>query len=399
MFDFEVLRGVNRVKGKIHLNTVGTMPGTAACRDDGVGAPDAACTNGYVLGRWVSQWEQYIIAIGCVSSPPGVTCNLAYLLRPHLPRRPTNKFFLNRIWTGLVSLEAGPVKMFTGGNINHQSLVQGYDLENGDGCYWAEAAAHRCARGAVITGVNPFPRGWALKEISYDVYLEEAIEYDATFKINAAGVPVPAVNIQCAKADTLARVRQLPGMWAPYPNHDPRVTGGPSSGFAVDGYTWGQELEQRLADDVIPLPLGGNQAQSLTGDGHTDSGAYTFFMIAEGFPGRAEVVNTGSHGTKPCLQVFDSMPQLENLVSFDCCLTTAMSAAACRAEARGLKHFNLINKGNATMVVDGLELIVYPVVKLPMSYTAEILNFNALQGHPISGVAEAGFTCADVTLK
>ena len=54
MFDFEVLRGVNRVKGKIHLNTVGTMPGTAACRDDGVGAPDAACTNGYVLGRWVS---------------------------------------------------------------------------------------------------------------------------------------------------------------------------------------------------------------------------------------------------------------------------------------------------------------------------------------------------------
>jgi len=55
MFDFKVKRGVNRLKAQIFLYN--TKP------------------NGYNLGRWVSQWEQTIMAIG-----------------------PVNQFFLNRIW-------------------------------------------------------------------------------------------------------------------------------------------------------------------------------------------------------------------------------------------------------------------------------------------------------------
>jgi len=143
MFDFKVARGVNRIKAQIFLyNTK---------------------TNGYNLGRWVSQWEQTIISVG-----------------------PINKFFLNRIWQGLVTLEAGPEKMFTGALGTKQTFVQGYNTQTGANCDFYNQGGDVCDKGAIIMAKNPFDREWALKKIEYDVFFEEEYEYDATFNINAA---------------------------------------------------------------------------------------------------------------------------------------------------------------------------------------------------------------------
>lgn len=367
MYDFKVLRGVNRVKASIFLYN--------------------SETNGYNLGRWVSQWEQTIISVG-----------------------PTNKFFLNKVWQGLVTLEAGPTKMFTGGLVDKQTLVQGYDLETGQNCGLTTSSAETCNRGSIISGVNPFVREWALKDISYDVYFDEKIEYDAKFVINALGntLSVPAVDIQCAASDTFARMQTRPGMLAYTPNNDPRVEGGPSSGFAVDGYRkntiGGQDatmlkcisredpgsatdgecegLDDLLSDQTIPLPKGSTNG----------TGTYTFFLTATPFPGRAETINTGAHGIDPCVLGIDS------LVSFDCCLMTVTTAAACKAEQKGKKHIDVISRGNATMIVDGMDMIVYPVVKLPLSYTEEVVEFDALAetSAVLSAVAKAGFNCDEI---
>jgi len=184
-------------------------------------------------------------------------------------------------------------------------------------------------------------------------------------------------------------MKSKPGMWAMAPNHDPITQGGPSSGYAVTGYpdndpTTGDDerLAARLSDEVIPLPVGGDAA----------TGTYNFFLAATPYPGLAEKVNEPGK-TGPCVLGIDGLDP------FDCCMTTIFSAAGCKAQQRGHSHINVISRGNATMIVDGMEMIVYPEVKLPLSYTNDVLNFDAVGGTALGNVAQAGFTCSDIRFK
>jgi len=156
------------------------------------------------------------------------------------------------------------------------------------------------------------------------------------------------------------------------------------TGYPEDDPTTGEDerLKARLSDEIIPLPVGGEKA----------TGTYNFFLTATPYPGLAQKVNDpGKDG--PCVL------GIEGLDPFDCCLTTIFSAAGCKAQQRGHSHINVISRGNATMIVDGMEMIVYPEVRLPLSYTNDVLNFDAVSGTTIGNLAQAGFSCDDIRFK
>jgi hypothetical protein len=69
---------------------------------------------------------------------------------------------------------------------------------------------------------------------------------------------------------------------------------------------------------------------------------------------------------------------------------------------RGLSHINLVGRGRATLEIDGMQLIIYPNVRLPVSYTDDVLNFNVVKGTLLqdSGlISRAGFTCDDIIFR
>jgi len=83
-------------------------------------------------------------------------------------------------------------------------------------------------------------------------------------------------------------------------------------------------------------------------------------------------------------------------------MTTIFTAAGCKAAQRGRSHLDLLARGRATLEVDGLELVVYPDVRLPVSYTEDVLKFDVVRGtllQDIGLLSRAGFTCDDVTFR
>ena len=108
-------------------------------------------------------------------------------------------------------------------------------------------------------------------------------------------------------------------MWGMRPLHDPLVTGGPDSGYAVTGYPLDEPARTAawMADEVIPLPVGGGVTSPKTG-------TFNFFLTATPYPGLAEKTNGVGKGGACIFGI-------ENLDPFDCCLTTIFSAAGCKA--------------------------------------------------------------------
>jgi hypothetical protein len=83
-------------------------------------------------------------------------------------------------------------------------------------------------------------------------------------------------------------------------------------------------------------------------------------------------------------------------------MTTIFTATGCKMSQRGLSHINLVARSRATLEIDGLQLMIYPDVQLPVSYTDDGLNFNVVRRTLLqdSGlITRAGFTCEDFIFR
>lgn len=339
MADYRVVQGMNTLKARIVL--------------------DANAATGASLGRWASKIDQTFISVG-----------------------PTNKHFMNGIWVGSNDMPGSAITMYTTTFATKETFVKGYHPQTGEACTFWDQSTEACDKGAMIMAMNPFQREWFLRDISYDIYLEEAYEYEGKFNVNVPPLDIDAVEFRCAPTRAIGRTFSKPGMWAAYPEHRPGVglsypPDDPST--AVD-----ERLQARLADDVIPVP-------PASADG--TPAVYSFTMPVHPIPGVAERVNLNGNAG-PC--VFG----LENLDPFDCCMTTIFTAAACKAAERGEMHLVVTSTGNATMIVDGVSINISTSVRMPVSYTKDMLDFDALGGddYGMVGVAgSAGFSCDDLT--
>jgi len=230
-------------------------------------------TSGRVAGRWAAQHEQSIISLG-----------------------PINKAaYLDRVWQGLVHLDGSPVRLLTGALGSRETFVRGYDSQTGQECDVYRQGAEHCDKGALVMAHNPFHRRFALHSIEYDVYFEEQFEYDATFRVEALGLPLDLRAVSCAPTDAFARMRSKPGMWAFAPNHQ----GPDGAGYTGDA---AERRAARLADEAVPFSPGGEAG----------AGTVPFFLTAFPMPGNAERTNRDGN-TGPCVL------GIATLDPFDCC--------------------------------------------------------------------------------
>lgn len=313
-------------------------------------------TSGRLAGRWASQHEQTLISFGPTNKPP----------------------YLNRIWQGVVTVEGSPTAMLSGALGTRESFVLGYNVRTGEPCDLYNQGADVCDKGALVMAQNPFGRQWLLREVEYDVYFEEHFEYEAFFRVQPFGQPLDVRAISCAPTNTFARMRSKRGMWSFAPNHrGPQGHGYPGNGSAL--------LAARLADEVIPMPAGAE----------VGAGTVPFFLTAVPVPGNAERTNRDGK-TGPCVL------GIATLDPFDCCMTTIFTAAACKMAQRGRSHLNVRAQGRATVDVDGLSMVVYPEVSLPLSYTDDVLNFDVVKGTMLETtglLTRAGFSCDDIEFR
>jgi hypothetical protein len=339
MADYRVVQGMNTIKARIFL--------------------DANAATGASLGRWASKIDQTFISVA-----------------------PINKYFLNGIWEGSNDMLGSAITMYSATFATRDTFVKGYNPKTGAACTFWDQGAESCNKGAMVMGMNPFQREWFLRDISYDIYLEEAYEYEGRFRVNVPPLNMNAVEYRCAPSRAIGRTYSTPGMWAGYPEHRPGV----GLSYPDDDPTTAadERLEARLADDVIPVP-------PASADG--TPAVYSFSMPVKPIPGLAERINLNGNAG-PC--IFG----LENVNPFDCCMTTIFTAAACKAAERGEMHLVVTSSGNATMIVDGVSIKLSTSVRMPVSYTKDMLDFDALGGddYGVVGVAgSAGFSCADLT--
>lgn len=71
----------------------------------------SAAGAGVVAGRWASRQDQTVIALG-----------------------PTNKWFLDRIWQGLVTVQGAPISILAGALGTRETFVLGYNVQTGETC-------------------------------------------------------------------------------------------------------------------------------------------------------------------------------------------------------------------------------------------------------------------------
>jgi hypothetical protein len=339
MADYRVVQGMNKLKARILL--------------------DANAGTGAALGRWASKLDQTFISVG-----------------------PTNKHFMNGLWAGSTDMPGSTVAMYSTTFATKETFVKGYHPKTGQACNFWDQNKDTCDKGAMIIAMNPFQREWFVRDVSYDIYLEEAYEYEGKFTVNMPPLDVATVEFQCAPTRAVGRTFSKPGMWAAYPEHTPGV--GRSYPEDDPSTDVDERLQARMEDDVIPVP-------PASADG--TPAVYSFVMPVHPIPGVAERTNlNGNSGG--C--VFG----MENLDPFDCCMTTILTAAACKAAERGDMHLVVTSTGNATMIVDGLSINISTAVRMAISYTKDMLNFDALGGddYGMLGVAgSAGFSCDDIT--
>jgi len=336
MSDYRVIQGMNTIKARIIL--------------------DVNAATGASLGRWASKMDQTFISVG-----------------------PMNKHFINGIWVGSNEMSGSAITMYSATFGTEETFVKGYNPKTGQPCQIWDQGLDSCDKGAMVMGMNPFRREWQIRDISYDIYLEEAYEYEGNFNVNIAGIDGDAVNFKCAPSRAIGRTFSKQGIWAGYPNHTPET--GRSYPQDDPATAEDERLQARLADEVIPVP-------AAAADG--TPAVYTFTMPVHPIPGVAERVNLNGNAG-PC--IFG----LENLDPFDCCMTTIFTAAACKAAEKGEKHLVVTSSGNATMIVDGVRLNISTSVRMPVSYTQAILNFDALGDGLVGAAGSAGFSCDDIT--
>jgi len=201
--------------------------------------------------------------------------------------------------------------------VSHFHSLQGHDPA-GAPCGPLEGT--RCLKGAVIAVQNAVSRGVALRDIVMDADLLEELSYD----VKLSTLKVIPKRASCSRGTRLSRMRSAPGMWAYL---DPA----------------------RGGDDVVPLAGGGGALTS-------------FFLAAEAQPGQA----VGG----PC---FISA----RLDPMDCCFTTILTAAACKAQLRDSNIFPTTMRGNATLLVDTFNISVHMrQTGVPVTFANDVPNFN-----------------------
>ncbi len=345
MLDFRVSKGLNERRLTIRLGESRAV--------------------GKMLGRWVAQWDQTVVALG-----------------------PTNKGFLDGTFLSAIALDGAREKMFTGSLLTHEAFVTGFKSGQAatmnsvgavtpNGCDFYDQKASVCDKGAFAYGKNPFSRGWFIRDIVFDVFFEDALTYEATFNIDVVGITATEKTFQCASQVggaggdlyPLVRLVSKPGMWSSYSRYSRPA----DAAAGIPPYTY-DDTSARLADDLVSL------------DAEAD---FSFFLTAEPMPGVAELTNLNGD-TGPCIFGQDWLDP------FDCCMTTGATARACKAEMNGEKFLTVIARGNATLLVDSFSIEVETEIKMPLAVTQDVLNFNAVDETPgIQFVAEAGFDCTD----
>ena len=255
---------------------------------------------------------------------------------------------------GLITLETSRVKILSSGLVSGETIAIGYEtvevtntsvpfVNTSAKCPTGRSRSN-CSRGFIVSGANPFGREWAVKEIALDAYFDWTFAYNTSVILGPTlsgpsdpftdFVPVPLTDVKCDRTDTYARM---------------------------------------VAAGTTTIPQGEG----------TD---FSVFLTATPLPGRAAAVNRGRY-YQPCIVNYP----------YDCCLMTALTAAACKVEGGGGDEakIGIVLKGEATMLVDGVEMTVFPEVGLELSYTDDVLQFDLLGG--FSDLLTAGFACEDVT--
>ncbi|EOD28496.1 hypothetical protein EMIHUDRAFT_434800 [Emiliania huxleyi CCMP1516] len=359
MYDYTVVQGMNTIKTRIYL--------------------DANYATGQSLGRWASEFDQTIVSVGPTNISP----------------------FIDGIWEGANDMPGSSITLYTATFVTADTLVKGYNPKTGEPCKVWDGGIDSCDRGSTVMGMNPFKREWFIKDIEYETYLEQEYEYSGTFLTKVipgqenVEVPftggttvgdlfnIPAVSFSCGRSNVLGRTFSKPGMWAGYPNHSPGV------GLSYppdDPNTTGvdENLQARLADAVIPVP-----PATVAADGTLIPSVYSFTMPVHPIPG----TSVDRSGDGPCIW------GLKNLNPFDCCMTTIFTAAACKAAESGKKQITVTSSGSAVMIVDGVELNISTSVRMPVTYTNDVLQFDAIPPDSygaLGHVVDAGFGCDDI---
>jgi len=362
MYDYRVEQGMNTIQTKIFL--------------------DANYATGQSLGRWASEFDQTIVSWGPTNVSP----------------------FINGIWLGANGMPGSTITLYTATFVTAETLVTGYNPKTGEPCKVWDGSTESCDRGSTIMGMNPFKREWFIKDIVYDTYFEEEYEYDGTFMAKpvpgqedvevpfAGGTTVgnlfniPAVDFTCSASKVLGRTFSKPGMWAGYPNHSPGVglSYPPDDPNTTDV---DENLQARLADDVIPVP-----PARVAADGTKIPTSYSLTMPVHPIPGMTAVPGAPDP-PPPCIW------GLKDLNPFDCCMTTIFTAAACKAAESGKKQITVRSSGSAVMIVDGVELNISTSIRMPVTYTKDVLQFDAIPpaSYGVLGhVVDAGFGCDDL---
>lgn len=246
---------------------------------------------------------------------------------------------------GLITLETSRVKILSSGLVSGETIATGYEtveVTNTSVPFVNTSATcptgGACSRGFIVSGANPFGREWAVKEIALDAYFDWTFAYNTSVISSSTLSPlrVSFADVKCDRTDTYARM---------------------------------------VAAGTTTIPQGEG----------TD---FSVFLTATPLPGRAAAVNRDLSPGGDCTWIYP----------YDCCLMTALTAAACKVEGGGGDEakIGIVLKGEATMLVDGVEMTVFPEVGLELSYTDDVLQFDLLGG-TVFALGALGFACEDVT--
>eukprot|EP00941_MAST-03F_sp_MAST-3F-sp1_P003875 g3875.t1 len=228
--------------------------------------------------------------------------------------------FLNNLTRQKTSLSGVSRSLIVSGFMSAFHTVTGHNPETGKSCSLTDGSD--CLHGSIIVLDNPMNVPIELKDVSIDI---GGPKLNYTMEMDVVGIP--GKQVICNKNGKLARIETKKGMFS-------WLDGGKSA-----------------KNDTIILP---------------SSTMHSYFVPADPQPGQ----NTGG----PCLDI-------KGLDPYDCCYTSAFTAAACASRSQGLTYIETTSQGNATMSVGNSTLPFEIMLQLheenvPVLYTEDILTFK-----------------------
>jgi len=245
--------------------------------------------------------------------------------------------WLLNVTTQVATMPGLPKPIVRSGVISDYLTIHGHMPNTGKACSLTQG--EKCFRGSIVGAANFASRDLTMREMSFDVFTADEINYDVT--IRALDL-VPLKTARCSgKHRSVTRLFSTPGMWT-----------------FID--------PERSQDATVTMPSTKSKTDGVT----------SFFLPAKPMPGQSD-------GTD-CLGKL-----LKNEEPYDCCYLTVLTAAACYYRQKDLTVIPVSIEGNYTLSVDEFN------IRTNISQAMVPLNF----GHGIEQFADGPLTlsCQDFT--